>query len=81
MTPDFVDDRLDKDMVDIRHIMKHTGTAPIFTVKFIRNSSNNIAMQITSENTTMPVTTTIVKTVEQIGQAFMEYIADTANWI
>lgn len=77
----FIDDRLDKDMVDIRKIMKADGTNPIFKVEFRRNDSNDIVIDISSESTTMPRTVKILKSVDQIGQEFMEYIAETATWV
>ena len=81
MYEEFIDDRLNSDMTDIRHIMKKVGTNPVFKVEFRRNASNDIVIDISSESTTMPRTTKILKSVEQIGQEFMEYIAETSNWV
>lgn len=81
MHEEFVDDRLNSDMTDIRHIMQKVGTNPIFKVEFRRNASNDIVMCISSDYTTMPITTKILKSVDQIGQEFMEYIAETANYV
>lgn len=81
MHEEFVDDRLNSDMTDIRHIMQKVGTNPIFKVEFRRNSSNDIVMCISSESTTMPSTNRVVKSVNQIGQELIEYIAETATWV
>ena len=81
MHDEFVDDRLNSDMTDIRRIMQKVGTNPIFKVEFRRNASNDIVMCISSDSTTMPITTKILKSVDQIGQEFMEYIAETANYV
>lgn len=77
----FVDDRLDKDMVEIRKIMKADGTNPIFKVEFKRNSNNDIVMAISAETNTMPSINRVVKSVNQIGQELIEYIAETATWV
>ena len=81
MHDEFVDDRLNSDMTDIRHIMQKVGTNPVFKVEFRRNSSNDIVMCISSESTTMPSAIKIIKSVNQISQEFMEYVAETANWV
>ena len=81
MHDEFVDDRLNSDMTEIRHIMQKAGTNPVFKLEFRRNSSNDIVMCISSESTTMPSTTKIIKSVNQISQEFMEYVAETANWV
>ena len=81
MTPDFVDDRLDKDMQEIRKIMKSDGTNPVFKVEFRRNSNNDIVMVVTAETNTMPPQKYFCKTVDQFGEAFVNYIKDTANWV
>ena len=77
----FIDDRLDKDMVDIRKIMKADGTNPIFKVEFKRNSNNDIVMSISAETNSMPSTNIVVKSVNQIGQELIEYIAETSTWV
>lgn len=81
MHDEFVDDRLNSDMTDIRHIMQKVGTNPVFKLEFRRNSANDIVMCISSESTTMPSTIKIIKSVNQISQEFMEYVAETANWV
>lgn len=81
MHEEFIDDRLNSDMTDIRHIMQKARTNPIFKVEFRRNDSNDIVIDISSESTTMHRTTKILKSVDQIGQEFIEYIAETANWV
>lgn len=81
MTPDFVDDRLDKDMQEIRKIMKSDGTNPVFKVEFRRNSKNDIVMVVTAETNTMPPQKYFCTTVDQFGESFVNYIKDTANWV
>lgn len=81
MHDEFVDDRLNSDMKDIRHIMQKVGTNPVFKIEFRRNSSNDIVMYISSESTTMHSTIKIIKSVNQISQEFMEYVAETTNWV
>lgn len=81
MHDEFVDDRLNSDMKDIRRIMQKVGTNPVFKIEFRRNLSNDIVMCISSESTTMPILSIIIKSANQISQEFMEYVADTANWV
>ena len=81
MNESFIDDRLNSDMVDIRHIMQRINTNPVFKVEFRRNSSNDIVMCMSSESTSMPNINTVVKSISQVEQRFLEYIAETANWV
>lgn len=76
----FVDDRLDKDMVEIRKIMDVIGTNPVFTVEFQRNNDNNIVVCIKSERIcNMPTSYTTICTLEQAGEALVEYVKNNAN--
>lgn len=77
----FTDDRLNKDMTEIRHIMDKTGTNPKFELEFVRNSSNNIVLQIKSTTTTMPVNKKQISNLDQIGEFLSDYIKDSANWV
>ena len=81
MNESFIDDRLNSDMVDIRHIMQRINANPVFKVEFRRNSSNDIVMCISSESTSMPKINKVVKSISQVEQEFLEYIAETANWV
>ena len=81
MHEEFVDDRLNSDMTEIRKIMEKIGTNPVFKVEFRRNASNDIVMVISSESTTMPPNSKTITVNEQIGQELVEYISDTAKWV
>ena len=80
MNEPFVDDRLDKDMVEVRKLMKTLGTNPVFRVEFRRTEANNIVMFIESTNSTAPNIVAPVSSLEKIGELFSGYVEDTANW-
>ena len=79
--PSFVDDRLDKDMVEIRKIMKHEGTNPVFEVEFQRTNDNDIQVVLKLRTSTMPSMKYPVSSLDKIGEIMQDYIKSTAEWM
>lgn len=79
--PEFVDDRLDKDMVEIRKIMKCDGTNPRFKIEFQRTNENDIVMQIYAETNDAPRAVYHCPTIEQIGEGLIDYIKLTSRYV
>lgn len=71
----------DLSIPEIIQIIKKTDVNPKFTIEFVVNDSNNIAMRIESLTTTMPSETKQVYSLNQIGDKIQEYIKDTSIWV
>ena len=69
------------DLPDIRRLIDKDVTHSVFKIEFHKNTSDDIILSITSENTTMPSFNRKVTMIDQVGREILEYIADTANWV
>lgn len=80
MHEEFVDDRLNQDMTEIRKLMKREGTYPVFEITFMRNNDNDIVARVNSRYGTVPYTMKKVTSLEEACALLAEHIKTDSIW-